>query len=47
VAGAPDAELLRFRQGVELDISQGATPAAALGGRARTMVPAGGPRRTP
>jgi hypothetical protein len=43
VAGAPDAELLRFRQGVERDIAGGVTPAAALGGRARSAIPA----RTP
>jgi len=47
VAGAPDAELLRFRQGVERDIARGATPSAALGGRARGAIPAGGPKRTP
>lgn len=47
VAGAPDAELLRFRQGVEADIAQGAAPAAALGGRARSEGPAGAPKRTP
>ena len=47
VAGAPDAELLRFRQGVERDIAQGATPSAALGVRARSAIPAGEPKRTP
>lgn len=47
VAGAPDEELLRFRQGVELDIAQGAAPTAALGGRARNIVPGGGTKRTP
>lgn len=36
VAGAQDAELLKFRQGVEGDIARGATPAAALGGRAKS-----------
>jgi hypothetical protein len=47
VAGAQDAELLRFRQGVELDIAGGATPSAAIGGRARSMVPPGGVKKTP
>lgn len=47
-AGAPDAELLRFQQGVERDIAQGATPAAALGVRAQGAFPkATAPRRTP
>jgi hypothetical protein len=46
VAGAQDAELLRFQQGVEHDIAQGATPSAALGVRAQGAFPAG-PRRTP
>jgi len=46
-AGAQDAELLRFQQGVERDIAQGATPAAALGVRAQGAFPAGAPRRTP
>jgi hypothetical protein len=41
VAGAQDAELLRFQQGVERDIAQGATPSAALGVRARGVIPAG------
>ena len=47
VAGAADTELLRFRQGVERDIAQGATPSAALGVRARSAVPASAPKRTP
>jgi hypothetical protein len=47
VAGAPDAELLRFRQGVERDIAQGATPSAALGVRAQGVIPASAPKRTP
>ena len=47
VAGAPDAELLRFRQGVERDIAQGATPAAALGVQARTVIPARGTKSIP
>ena len=46
-AGAPDAELLRFQQGVERDIAQGATPAAALGVRAKTAFPNAAPLRTP
>jgi hypothetical protein len=46
-AGAPDAELLRFQQGVERDIAQGATPAAALGVRAQSAFPGGSNRRTP
>lgn len=46
-AGAQDAELLRFQQGVERDIAQGATPSAALGVRARSAIPAAAPRRTP
>jgi hypothetical protein len=47
VAGAQDAELLQFQQGVERDIAQGATPAAALGVRAQGAFPATSPRRTP
>jgi hypothetical protein len=47
VAGAQDAELLRFQQGVERDIAQGATPSAALGVRAQSAFPAAAPRRTP
>ena len=47
VAGAQDAELLRFQQGVERDIAQGATPSAALGVRAQSAFPAATPRRTP
>jgi hypothetical protein len=47
VAGAQDAELLRFQQGVERDIAQGATPSAALGVRAQGAFPAAAPRRTP
>jgi hypothetical protein len=46
-AGAPDAELLRFQQGVERDIAQGATPSAALGVRAQGAFPSTAPRRTP
>ena len=46
IAGAQDAELLRFQQGVERDIAQGATPSAALGVRAQGAFPAA-PRRTP
>jgi hypothetical protein len=46
-AGAPDAELLRFQQGVERDIAQGATPSAALGVRAQSAFPSTTPRRTP
>jgi len=46
-AGAPDAELLRFQQGVERDIAQGATPSAALGVRARSAFPGTTPKRTP
>jgi hypothetical protein len=46
-AGAPDAELLRFQQGVERDIAQGATPSAALGVRAQGAFPSATPRRTP
>jgi hypothetical protein len=46
-AGAPDAELLRFQQGVERDIAQGATPSAALGVRAQGAFPTAAPRRTP
>ena len=46
-AGAPDAELLRFQQGVERDIAQGATPAAALGVRAKNAFPNAAPLRTP
>jgi hypothetical protein len=46
-AGAPDAELLRFQQGVERDIAQGATPSAALGVRAQGAFPGTAPRRTP
>jgi len=45
-AGAADAELLRFQQGVERDIAQGATPSAALGVRAQSAFPIA-PRRTP
>jgi hypothetical protein len=48
VAGAPDAELLRFQQGVERDIARGATPSAAIGVRAQGAFPATTtPRRTP
>ncbi len=47
VAGTQDAELLRFQQGVERDIAQGATPAAALGVRAQGAFPTAAPRRTP
>ncbi|MEP7066113.1 MAG: hypothetical protein ABI889_08790 [Gemmatimonadota bacterium] len=46
-AGAPDADLLRFQQGVERDIAQGATPSAALGVRAQGAFPNSAPRRTP
>jgi hypothetical protein len=46
-AGAPDAELLRFQQGVERDIAQGVTPSAALGVRAQGAFPSTAPRRTP
>jgi hypothetical protein len=46
-AGAPDADLLRFQQGVERDIAQGATPSAALGVRAQGAFPSAAPRRTP
>ena len=46
-AGAQDAELLRFQQGVERDIAQGATPAAALGVRAQNAFPTSAPRRSP
>jgi hypothetical protein len=46
-AGAPDAELLQFQQGVERDIAQGATPAAALGVRAQSAFPRAAPRRAP
>lgn len=46
-AGAADAELLRFQQGVERDIAQGATPSAALGVRAQSAFPTAPPRRTP
>ncbi len=46
-AGAQDAELLRFQQGVERDIAQGATPAAALGVRAQSAFPTAAPRRSP
>lgn len=46
-AGAPDADLLRFQQGVERDIAQGATPSAALGVRAQGAFPSATPRRTP
>ena len=47
VAGAQDAELLQFQQGVERDIAKGATPAAALGVRAQGAFPTAAPRRTP
>ena len=47
VAGAQDTELLRFQQGVEREIAQGATPAAALGVRAQGAFPTSPPRRTP
>ncbi len=47
VAGAQDAELLRFQQGVERDIAQGSTPSAALGVRASGAFPTSTPRRTP
>ena len=47
VAGAQDAELLQFQQGVERDIAQGATPAAALGVRAQGAFPTTAPRRKP
>lgn len=46
-AGAQDAELLRFQQGVERDIAQGATPSAAVGVRAQGAFPSAAPRRTP
>lgn len=46
-AGAPDAELLRFQQGVERDIAKGATPAAALGVRAQSAFPSATAPRTP
>ena len=46
-AGAPDAELLRFQQGVERDIAQGASPSAALGVRAQSAFPGAAPGRTP
>jgi hypothetical protein len=45
-AGAADAELLRFQQGVERDFALGATPSAALGVRAQSAFPIA-PRRTP
>ncbi|MEO7039625.1 MAG: hypothetical protein ABI446_09210 [Gemmatimonadaceae bacterium] len=47
VAGTQDVELLRFQQGVERDIAQGATPSAALGVRAQGAFPTASPRRTP
>ena len=47
VAGAQDAELLRFQQGVERDIAQGATPSAALGVRAQVAFPTSPPHHTP
>jgi hypothetical protein len=47
VAGAQDAELVKFQQGVERDIAQGATPSAALGVRAQGAFPTAAPRRTP
>ncbi len=47
VAGTQDAELLRFQQGVERDIAQGATPSAAIGVRAQGAFPTATPRRTP
>jgi hypothetical protein len=47
VAGTQDAELLRFQQGVERDIAQGATPSAAIGVRAQGAFPASAPRRAP
>lgn len=47
VAGTQDAELLRFQQGVERDIAQGATPSAALGVRAQGAFPTTAPRRAP
>lgn len=47
VAGTQDAELLRFQQGVERDIAQGATPSAALGVRAQGAFPTAAPRRAP
>lgn len=48
VAGAQDAELLRFQQGVERDIARGATPSAAIGVSARAAFPTTtAPRRTP
>jgi len=46
-AGAPDAELLQFQQGVERDIAKGATPAAALGVRAQSAFPRAVAPRTP
>ena len=46
-AGAQDVELLKFQQGVERDIAQGATPSAALGVRAQSAFPSAAPRRTP
>ena len=46
-AGAQDAELLRFQQGVERDIAQGATPSAAVGVRAQGAFPGATQRRTP
>ena len=47
VAGTQDAELLRFQQGVERDIAQGATPSVALGVRAQGAFPTAAPRRAP
>jgi hypothetical protein len=44
-AGAQDAELLKFQQGVERDIARGATPSAALGVRAQSAFPSAAPRR--
>ena len=46
-AGAPDAELLQFQQGVERDIAKGATPAAALGVRAQSAFPRATAPRAP
>jgi hypothetical protein len=45
-AGAQDAELLKFQQGVERDIARGATPSAALGVRAQSAFPSAAPRRS-
>lgn len=46
-AGTQDVELLRFQQGVERDIAQGATPSAAIGVRAQSAFPTAPSRRAP